>query len=210
MMNLSSQPFLLSMQRITAQGSDLENYQSLLKEQQSAFKLYLETCCHSDIPAHERFEFLTNADYELCSVRIMNADAIREKDFDFYRFWLMMIEDTRRFIDIGIKTLRFQRKCPAHMLAESPHALPLCKWTGNKVDFSEAMVGFFQVDVIRLQDGSRPSFALFAKYFGGFFGITYDNPYTDIRRVINRKKDHAPFLHRMIECLKTKRIQMDG
>ena len=209
MIHLSSQPFLLSLRRITAPGNDLESYQSLLKEQQSAFKLYLEACCHSDIPAPARYEFLKNADYELCSIRMMNADAIREKDFSFYRFWSMMIVDTRRFISVGIKTLDFQRKCPAHMLAETHDTFPPCKWISSKVDLSEAMVGLFQVDAIRLQDGSRPPFALFVKIIGGFFGITYDNPYKDIGRVINRKKDYAPFLHRMIECLKDKKIKMD-
>jgi len=73
----------------------------------------------------------------------------------------------------------------------------------------EAIVGFFQADVIRLQDGSRSSFALFAKEIGNIFGITFNHPHDEMRRILNRKKNQTPFLNRIIATLKGKSDDMD-
>ena len=108
----------------------------------------------------------------------MCADKIRANNVHFYRFWAMMIVDTRRYINVGIKTLEFQKTLPEHMLATPAQTFPDYKWTASQRDLMEIMVGIHQVDVIRLKDGKRPSFAMFAKFIGNFFGITFANPIT--------------------------------
>jgi hypothetical protein len=204
MEDLSKQPFLLSMKQAVEKTGDLDAYETLLQEQQDAFMEYLDEHFNSEMPAPKRFHFLKRVEYEMCSIREIDADKIMGNDENFYRFWTMMIADTLRFIAIGVKTLEFQRECPAHMLAEPSQTYPSFNWKGSRNDLTEATVGIYQADVIRLNDGSRPSFALFSKFIGDFFGITYKNPYAELRKVLDRKRNQTPFLHRIIECLKKK------
>ena len=209
MENLKRQPFLLSLQQAAAQTNDLDGYETLLQEQQDAFKEYINDYFNSEKPAPKRFQFLKRAEYEVCRIFRNDADIIKGNDENFYRFWSMLIEDTLTFISIGVDTFEFQARCPAHMLIEPPQKYPVFKWAGSRNDLSECIVGLYQADVIKLQDGSRPSFLLFAKFIGDFFGISYDNPYKDIGKVIDRKRNQTPFLQRIIECLKNRRIKMD-
>ena len=209
MENLSKQPFLLSMKQATEQTEDFKGYETLLQAQQDAFKEYLYESCHSAIPAQQRYEFLQTAEYEVCHIRLMCADKIRKNNIQFYHFWAMMIVDTRRYINVGIKSLEFQRKCPPHMLVEPSHTFPDYKWISNRIDLSECLVGLYLTDVIRLKDGRRPPFALFAKFVGNFFGIAYPEPHDDMRKVLNRKKNSTPFLYRIIESIKSKSAKMD-
>jgi len=210
MTNLSNQPFLLSLKQATKQICDYQDdYEIVLQEQQDEFKEYVQNYFNSDVAAPKRFQFLKTADYKLERIHLMYADAIRENNTDFYRFWSMLITDTRRFISIGIDTLNFQAICPAHMLTdEHARKFPLCNWTAQRSDLMEAIVGFFQADIIRLQDGSRPSFALFAKEIGSIFGITYNNPHFEMRKILNRKREQTPFMNRIIAGLKDKSEKM--
>ena len=210
MVNMRNQPFLMSLQREAGQTGDFEDFKTLLLEQQNAFKEFLYDHCHSKISVELRYEFLKTADYEICSIRLMCADKIRENDAVFFRFWSNLTMDTRRYINIGVKTLEFLTTCPVHMLKEPSKTFPDFEWTANKIDLSEVLVGIYQIDVIRSIDGSRPSFEHFVQYFGNVFGISYDYLYTDARRVINRKKSQTPFLLRVIAAIKSKRIKMDG
>jgi hypothetical protein len=157
-----------------------------------------------------RYEFLKTADYEICSIRLYCADKIRAKDIEYYRFWSSLIIDTRRYINTSIKTLEFLITCPEHLLNEPSPTFSDFVWTSKKIDLTEVFVGIYQVDVVRLIDGSRPSFEQFAQFFGNAFKISYDHLYTDARRVIQRKKCQTPFLNRVIEAIKNKRIDMDG
>ena len=205
MTNFSNQPFFSLLEQAANQTVSYRDFEPLLKEQQCHFKEDVEERFFSGLSAPKRFYFLTDVDYDLCRIRKEYASQIREADADFFRFWSMMIDDARHFVAIGIKTLKFQAQCPAHMLTEE-HArkFPLCNWTAQRSDLMEAIVGFFQADVIRLQDGSRPSFALFAKEIGSLFGITFNHPHDEMRRIINRKKNLTPFLNRVINGIKIK------
>jgi hypothetical protein len=211
MTNLSNQPFLLSLEEAVKQTDSSEGYEILLQEQNSHFKKQVYECIHSGFPAPKRFYSLKKADYELHSIRQKYADSIRENNLAFHRFWTMMIDDTRRFIDLGIETLKFQAKCPSHMLTETEHthSFPPCNWTAHRSDLMELIVGVYQADVIKFQDGSRPSFALFAKEIGEVFGITFSNPHDEMRRILNRKKSQTPFFNSIIACLKGKSKKMD-
>jgi hypothetical protein len=211
MMNLCSQPFLLSLEQAAEQTDNYTDYETLLQKQQIEFLKYLENIFDSGISAPKRFQFLRTADVILESILLMYRDVIKKHDADFHRFWSMLITNTRRYVSIGIEMLEFQSHCPAQMLAEpeQSHTFPLCKWTANHKDLMELIVGVFQIDVIRLQDGSRPSFALFAKAIGSVLGIDFNHPHNEMQRVLNRKKDQTPFLHRMIECMKSRRDKMD-
>ena len=204
MTNLNDQPFLFSMKREMEQISDLEGHKTLLQAQQSAFKTYLSECCHSEIPAPERFEFLSIADYEVCSLRLLYTDKIRENNDGFYRFWSILLADTRRFISAGIKTLEFQISCPAYLLTKPTPTFPSFTWTGTRTDLMEALVGIYLAGVIRLKNGARPSFTLFVNFIGHFFGITYKHPSDEMRKVLGRKRDQTPFFHRVIKCMKDK------
>ena len=204
MVDLGRQPFLLSLRQAVDETGDLSGYETLLHEQYSAFKVYLREICNSDIPAQKRYEFLQTADYEVCHIRSLYADKIRKKDLDFYHFWSMMIVDTRRYINVGIKTLEFQKTLPEHMLVAPVQTFPDYKWTAKRRDLTEVMVGLYEVDVIRLKDGRRPPFALFAKFIGNFFGIEYPHPHVDMDKVIKLKKNQTPFLERIISCIKEK------
>jgi hypothetical protein len=208
MENLRKQPFLLSMQQAVNQTSDLEGYRTLLSEQQDAFKEYLDEHFNSEKPAPKRFRFLKRAEYELCRIREKDADKIMENDEIFYRFWVMIIEDTLRFILIGTKSLEFQSNCPAHMLSEPVQSFPACIWSVNKIDLMELMVGVYQIDAIRLQDGSRPSFPLFVQAVGNVFGIEFDDPKKEAHRVVTRKKNPTPFFDRIVTLLKNKNHQL--
>ena len=204
MENVRKHPFLLSMRLAVSHTGDFERFKTLLLEQHDAFKEYLDEWFYSEKPAPKRFHFLKRAEYELCRLRDEEAEKIRETDEIFYRFWAMKIDDTLRFIATGVETLIFQSNCPAHMLIEASQTFPEYKWMATRTDLSEAIAGIFQVDVIRLKDGSRPSFVPFAKFIGSFFGISYNNPHDDLRKILNRKKNQTPFLNRIIERLKGK------
>jgi hypothetical protein len=190
------------MREAVEQTDDLKGFETMLQEQQSAFKVYLYDCCHSETPAPRRFEFLQIADYHMCNIRLMCADSIREKGVHFYRFWSKLSVDTRRFISTGIKILDFQLNCPPHLLTEPTKTFPEYKWAGTKNDLTEGLVALHRTNVIRLRDGTPISFVLFAKFIGSFFGITYHNPHDDMRKVLNRKKETTPFLQRLIESMK--------
>ena len=204
MEDLSKQPFLLSMKQAAEQTGDWQGYETLLQAQFCAFKEYLHDSCHSDIPAQKRYEFLQTADYEMCHIRLLYADKIRANNAQFYHFWAMMIVDTRRYINVGIKTLEFLQKCPAHMLSDPAKTFPDYKWTAKRRDLTEALAGIYLVDVIRLKDGSRPSFAMFAKFIGNFFEIEYKNPNVEMDKVVKQKKTQTPFLESIIACIKGK------
>jgi len=209
MINLCSQPFLLSLQQSAQQKDNHQDYEVLLQEQQNEFKEYVQNCFDSEMAAPKRFQFLRRADYELDSIHLRYAGNIEENNANFYRFWSMLIVDTRRFIAIGVDTLNFQAICPAHMLPEAVQSFPSCNWTAQRSDLMEAIVGFFQADCIRLQDGSRPSFALFAKAIGNVFGITFNHPHDEMRKILNRKREQTPFFNRIIASIKNKIIKMD-
>jgi hypothetical protein len=202
--NLCKQPFLLSLKEAAKQTGGFPVYETLLQEHQSAFQDYLYESCQSNIPAPKRYYFLKNADYQLSRLRLMYGDKIKKRDVDFFRFWSMLIMDTRWYINIGVETLKFQADCPAHMLTEPSQTFPAYRWTASRNDLTEAITGFFQADVIRLHDGSRTSFVPFAKSIGNFFGITYSNPHEEMRKILNRKKHQTPFFSRIIERLKGK------
>jgi hypothetical protein len=162
------------------------------------------------MPAPKRFHFLKRADFEMCNLRQKYSDKIRENSENFYQLWAMLIEETVRFILTGIETLEFQARCPAHMLVEHSQKFPSFKWMATQTDLAECIVGIYQTDVIRLHDGSRPSFVQFAKFIGDFFGITYKYLYSDIGKLLTRKKGATPFLLRIIESIKNRNIKMDG
>jgi hypothetical protein len=211
MTNLCTQPFLLSLEQAAEQTGNLPDCENLLQEQQSDFMKYVQSCFCSGVSAPKRFQFMKTADYKLDRIHLKYADHLNENNPDFYRFWSLLIVDTRKFVTIGIDTLEFQAKCPAFMLAEpeQAHTFPPCKWTAQRSDLMEAITGIYQADVIRLIDGSRPSFALFVKEIGNIFGITFVNPHEEMRKVLNRKKGQTPFFHRIISVLKGKIDETD-
>jgi len=106
--------------------------------------------------------------------------------------------------------LEFLTTCPAHLLEKPSKTLPDFVWTANKIDLTETMVGIYQADVIRLTNGKRPTFEQVAQFFGNVFGISYDNLYTDARKVLQRKKSQTPFLNRIIAAIKTKKMRMEA
>jgi hypothetical protein len=69
-------------------------------------------------------------------------------------------------------------------------------------DFAEVLTGFITADVIRLQDGRIPSFALMAETVGRSFGITFKEPHKLFNRVISRKREQTPFMNTLICCMK--------
>ena len=210
MIHLNNQPFLLSLRQAEKHTDAHQEYETMLQEQHADFKEYVQECFNSETPAPKRFLFLGRADNELCSIHQKYADIIKEANAKLYHIWATMIDDTRRFIAVGIDTLHFQAKCPAYMLADNTsQKFPALKWTGSRNDLTEAMVGVYQSDTIRLQDGSRPSFALFAKSIGNLFGVPYNYPHDDLRRLLSRKKNPTPFLNRMIEIIKSKNADTD-
>jgi hypothetical protein len=202
--NLNSQPFFQSMKMATEQTGFTDGFKTLLQEQQNEFNDYLQACCHPGVPVPERYEFLQIADYAVCSIRLKYADKMRKHDFEFYHFWSILLADTRRFISIGLKSLDFQTRCPLHLLTTPTKTFPEYKWIGSRADLTEALAGVFHVDVIRLKDGRRLELVPFAQFIGSFFGITYENPHEDVRRVLRRKKHQTPFFHRVVERLKEK------
>jgi hypothetical protein len=206
MINLSSQPFLLSLEQAAAQTGDYTGYEALLEEQQSAFLQYVEDFFDADIAARKRFQFLKTVQQRLDFIRLKYSDTVKERNADFHRSWSLLITDTWQIASVGVKTLEFQSRCPSHMLAETEqsHTFPLCKWNASRSDLMELIVGVYQADVIRLQDDSKPSFALFAKETGAVFGITFSNPHDEMRKILTRKKTQTPFFNRIISCLKGK------
>ena len=206
MTNINNKPFLLTLEQAATQTGDYRAFEALLKEQKRDFKEYVKEYFFSDLSAHKRFYFLKSIEDELYEIHQNFADAIRDSDERFYHFWLKMIDDTRRHIKIGIDVVKYQRKCPPHLLvdAEKTRTFPLCNWTAQRADLMEAIVGLYYADVVRLQDGSRPSFAVFAKEFGELFGITFQRPHDEMQRIINRKKNKTPFLSRLISDLNRK------
>jgi hypothetical protein len=100
-------------------------------------------------------------------------------------------------------------KNPICCKSESAQIIPEYEWTANNVDLLEILVGIYQTDVVRLRDGSCPDFTPFAESILSHFGITFANLSKEANRVIVRKRSQTPFLLRIIECLKNKRIKMD-
>ena len=92
------------------------------------------------------------------------------------------------------------------MLAEDDEQpdFPLCNWTAQRADLMEIIVGIYQADVIRMQDGSRPTFTHFARAIGHVFGITFKNPHEEMRKVLKRTIRQTPFLNRIIAAIKGK------
>jgi hypothetical protein len=62
MTNLTNQPFLLSLEQAVNQTGNFDDYQTMLQEHQILFRGYVQECCHPDIPAPKRFEFLKTVD----------------------------------------------------------------------------------------------------------------------------------------------------
>ena len=202
MIDLFRQPFLSSLQKDVSQTDSLDSHKALLQEHQSEFKVYVHTRCSSETVMYKRFYFLQIAIYVLHNIRSDIADRYQESHEDYFRFCSKMIEDTHRFISIDIKTLHFQKECPAWMATEQElTAFPLCQWNAQRADLMELVVGLYQADAIRLLDGSRPSFAHFAKEMGSVFGITFNHPHDEMQRIINRKKNKTPFLSRLISAI---------
>jgi len=202
MEDLVSQPFILSLQQAAKQTDNNQSIQDLLEEQQIAFKEYVCSYFNSDLPAPKRYHFLKIAEYILNKIFKKYAELVKENNEQFYKFWAFLIDDARSYVHIGIETLKFQTKCPAHMLTEPVQSFPACIWTAKKIDLSEVMAGIHHIDAIRLQDGSRPSFTLIAQSIGSVFGITIEDPHDELRNVLTRKKNQTPFLNRMIAALK--------
>jgi hypothetical protein len=200
------------MEQAATQTGDCTDYETLLQKQQGAFLKYVEEWFDAAIAAPKRFRFLKTVECKLETIQLMYTDIIKKHDADFYRFWSLLITTTRQFVSIGVETLEFQSNCSAYMLAEPEQSqmFPLCKWTANRKDLMEIIVGIYQTDVIRLQDGCRPSFALFAKAIGNVLGIEYSNPHAEMQKVLNRKRDQTPFMHRIIECMKDRGDKLDG
>ena len=203
MEDLINHPFLLSLQQAANQTDNYHIFQSLLEEQQIMFKEYVCSNFNSGLPAPKRYHFLRIAEYLLNKISKNHAEQIKENT-DFYKFWTSLIDDARTYVQIGIETLKFQTRCPAHMLSEPVQSFPACVWTANKIDLMELFVGVYQIDAIRLQDGSRPAFPLFVQSVGNVFGITFDDPKKEASRVIARKKNATPFFDRIVTILKNK------
>jgi hypothetical protein len=208
---INNQPFLLSMEQAASQTGDYTDYEALLRKQQGAFLKYVEEWFDFGIAAPKRFRFLKTVECKLDTIQATYTDIIREHDANFHRFWSLLIDNTRKFVSIGVETLKFQSKCPSHILTETEHLhkFPSCNWTANRSDLMELIAGIYQADVIKLQDGSKPSFALFAKEIGAVFGLTFSNPHEETRKILNRKKNQTPFLNRIIACLKDKGENLD-
>ena len=206
MTNLNNQPFLVSMAQAAQQTGNFSDYQNLLQEQQTQFKDYLDKACRPDIPINNRFDFLSVAEYEICSIRLKYADKIRKTDMDFYHFWSMLIMDTRRYISTGINMLNFLKTCPLHLLTEPSKTFPEYRWMGSRRDLIEGLAALFHANVIRLRNGNPISFATFANFIGSFFGITFKNPYDEMRKVISRKRDKTAFLNKLIESITGKKL----
>ena len=126
MTNLTNQPFLLSMIQAVQQTGNFDHYQILLKEQQTMFKRYLHDTCQPEIPLPKRFEFLSLAEYEICSIRLNYADKLRAADKIFYGFWAMLIVDTRRYIANSMNILHFLKTCPPHLLTAQGKEISYC------------------------------------------------------------------------------------
>ena len=71
----------------------------------------------------------------------------------------------------------------------------------------KAIVGIFQANVIRLKDGNRPPFSLFAQEIGNIFGITINRPHNEMQKVLRRKRDQTPFFNRIIDSMKNKDVK---
>jgi len=204
MTDLVNQPFLLSMMQAAQQTGNFDDYQTLLKEQQTVFKRYLYDFCQPDVPLPKRFEFLSLAEYEVCSIRLNYAEKLRKTDMIFYGFWAMLIVDTRRYIANSMNVLHFQKTCPSHLLTEPGKPVPEYRWTGSRNDLLEGLAAIFHSKIITLKNGKPITFAAFAQFVGSFFGIIFTNPYDELRILLNRKKDPTPFLNRLIVGLKKK------
>jgi hypothetical protein len=179
----------------------MDGFARSLNEHQQKFKDYVRDYFFSELPAPKRFYFLMSVNHELSKIRSKYGNAVKETNLDFFQQWEFLIEDTRQYISINIETLKFQRKCPAHMLAEPVQSFPLCKWMAQKIDLSEVVVGIFLTDAIRLQDGSRPSFTLFLKSIGNVFGITFKHPEREMQRVLERKNKQTDFMKKIISVI---------
>lgn len=132
MTNLDNQPFIVSLKQAAnhlccskcRQTFSCKDYEALLKEQQRDFKELIERRFFIDLTSpHKCFYFLKTAKDVLYRIHLNHSDAVRESDLVFYRYWATIIDETRRFIKIGIDTLRFQRKLPAHMASAAVSAL---------------------------------------------------------------------------------------
>ena len=200
-MDFASQPFLLLLQQAMSQTDNTDSFVASLNEHQQKFKDYVRDYFFSDHPAPKRFYFLMCVNHELSKIRSKYGNAVQEANPDVFQQWDFLIEDTRQYVSIKIETLKFQRKCPPHMLAEPVQSFPLCNWMAQKIDLSECVVGIFLTDAIRLQDGSRPSFTLFLKSIGNIFGITFKHPEREMQRVLERKNKQTEFLKKIISSI---------
>ena len=220
MTNINQPPFLFTLEQAATnlrlhnnceQTVDYRDFEALLKEQKRDFKEYVEEYFFSDLSADKRFYFLKSIEDELYETHQEYADIIRDDDERFYLFWIKMIEDTRRHIKIGIEVLEYQKDCPAHLLVdvEKTRTFPLCNWTAQRADLMEAIVGIYQADVIRLHDGSRPSFAEFANEVGGVFGVSFKYPNDEMRKIVKRKRNKTPFLSKLISVMNGKIDDLD-
>ena len=206
MTNLCVYPFLSSLAEVAQQTGDYQQYEALLLEQQNSFDEGISEYFKSSKIASTRFFCLRIAYEELYQIQKTYGEKIKENNADFHRFWSELIESTRRFIVVSVETLRFQRKCPPHMLEDDDEQLtfPLCNWTAQRTDLMEIIVGIYQADIIRMPDGSRPSFTHFTRAIGHVFGITFKNPHDEMRKILNRKKNQTPFLNRVIAAIRGK------
>jgi hypothetical protein len=209
MEDLTSQEFILLLQQTANQTDNHQGIQTLLEEKQIAFKEYVSSYYNSNFPAPKRFHFLKIADYLLNKIYKKHAEQIKKTNALFFKFWALLIDDARSYVHVYIETLKFQTKCPVHMLSEPAQSFPACTWIAQKIDLSEALVGFYHIDAIRLQDGSRPPFHQFAQSVGKVFGITFDEPRKELHRVLSRKKNQTPFFERIIAVLKNKKSGTD-
>jgi hypothetical protein len=209
MEDIVSHPFLLSLKQTANQPDEHPGVRTLLEEQQTDFKEYVCKQYNStNVPAPVRFKFLKIAKYLLNKIRKRFASQVKEQNAHFYEFWAWLIDDACDYINIGVDTLEFQARCPAHLLAEPVQAFPACIWTAQKVDLYEATLGIYIVDAVRLQDGSRPSFPLFAQAIFSVFGMDFD-PKKAAQRVLDRIKSPTPFFERIIAVLKNKKYDKD-
>ena len=206
MTNLCVHPFLSSLVQAAQHTGDYQEYKALLLEQHISFEDCISEYFKSGKIATKRFFCLRIADEELYQIHKTYGKKIKESNADFYRFWSELIDNTRRFIAISVETLRFQTKCSPQMLAEEDEqqSIPLCKWTAQRSDLMEIIVGVYLADIIRMPDGNAPSFSLFARAIGHVFGHTFKNPHEEMRKILLRKKNQTPFLNRIISILKDK------
>jgi hypothetical protein len=153
-------------------------------------------------------------DYELCGIRLMYSDKMKETGTDYYRYWLLLLKDTQRFIDAGLKSLEYQATCPEYrskeeetFVSKEAETFPAYAWKGKRADLTELLAAIYCTGVIRLKNGKYPPFATFAQFIGRFFGIEYKYPADDMRKILQRKRNKTRFLLHITKCLQEKRAE---